>query len=56
MLFVALRYYQQKMVIDDWVEDEAGPGSKETFQGPTGTQRHGPGPSRVETNKVKKGS
>ncbi|XWS72624.1 hypothetical protein CRYUN_Cryun02cG0056100 [Craigia yunnanensis] len=27
MLFVALRYYQQKMVTDDWVEDEAGPGS-----------------------------
>ncbi|KAE8714011.1 hypothetical protein F3Y22_tig00110201pilonHSYRG00037 [Hibiscus syriacus] len=25
MLFVALRYYQQKIVADDWVEDEDGP-------------------------------
>ncbi|XVE97477.1 hypothetical protein REPUB_Repub03eG0023200 [Reevesia pubescens] len=56
MLFVALRYYQQKMVTDDWVEDEAGPVSGETWQRPMGRQRHGLGPSRVESNKVKKGS
>ncbi|OMO61744.1 Reticulon [Corchorus capsularis] len=69
MLFVALRYYQQKMVTDDWVEEEvaAGPGAGagptigETCQvgsglGSMSRQRHGLGPSRVEANKVKKGS
>ncbi|XP_022750239.1 reticulon-like protein B21 isoform X2 [Durio zibethinus] len=50
MLFVALRCYQQTMVTDDWVGDEAG------LQEPTGRQRHGVGPSRVEQIKVKKGS
>ncbi|XP_022756332.1 LOW QUALITY PROTEIN: reticulon-like protein B21 [Durio zibethinus] len=54
MLFVALRYYQQKMVKDDWVEDEGGPGTGETWQGPMG--RHGVGPPRAAPNKVKKGS
>ncbi|XVF35548.1 hypothetical protein REPUB_Repub18cG0155200 [Reevesia pubescens] len=58
MLFVALRYYQQKMVTDYWVEDEAGPSSDETWQevGPIGRQKHGLGPSKVEANKVKEGS
>ncbi|XP_022728633.1 reticulon-like protein B21 [Durio zibethinus] len=56
MLFVALRYYQQKMVTDDWVDDEAEPGSGETWQGPMERQRHGLGSSSVEPNKVKKGS
>ncbi|KAE8675811.1 hypothetical protein F3Y22_tig00111641pilonHSYRG00008 [Hibiscus syriacus] len=34
MLFVALRYYQQKMVADDWVEDEDGPSCGQTSKGP----------------------
>ena len=54
MLFVALRYYQQTMVTDDWVEDEAGPASGEAWQGPMGRQKHGLGPSRVEPIKIKK--
>ncbi|XVF48427.1 hypothetical protein PTKIN_Ptkin03bG0189200 [Pterospermum kingtungense] len=56
MLFVAFRYYQQKMVTDGWVEDEAGPDTGETWQEPMGRQRHGLGSSRVEPVKVKKGS
>ncbi|KAK8645168.1 hypothetical protein V6N13_119015 [Hibiscus sabdariffa] len=41
MLFVALRYYQQKMVADGWVEDEAGPSCGQTSKEPMGTQTHG---------------
>ncbi|GMI92505.1 reticulon 21 [Hibiscus trionum] len=51
MLFVALRYYQQKMVADGWVEDEAGPSVGQTSKGATGTQRRGLSPSRVDVIK-----
>ncbi|MBA0835867.1 hypothetical protein Goarm_008120 [Gossypium armourianum] len=44
MLFVALRYYQQKMVTDDWVEDEDGPSCRQTWEGPIGKQIHGLAP------------
>ncbi|KAG8495352.1 hypothetical protein CXB51_012990 [Gossypium anomalum] len=44
MLFVALRYYQQKMVTDDWVEDEDGPSCRQTWEGPIGKQTHGLAP------------
>ncbi|OMO90911.1 hypothetical protein COLO4_18793 [Corchorus olitorius] len=66
MLFVALRYYQQKLVTDDWVEEEVGAGAGPTIgetcqvgsgSGSMARQRHGLGASRVEAaNKVKKGS
>lgn len=41
MLFVALRYYQQSMIRDDWVEveDDDAKGSEETWHEP---------PSRVQ--------
>ncbi|KAK8515398.1 hypothetical protein V6N13_139625 [Hibiscus sabdariffa] len=38
VLFVALRYYQQKMVVEDWAEDDA-PASEETWEGSIGKQR-----------------
>ncbi|PPD75699.1 hypothetical protein GOBAR_DD27387 [Gossypium barbadense] len=44
MLFVALRYYQQKMVTNDWVEDEDGPSCQQTWEGPIGKQTHGLAP------------
>ncbi|MBA0744973.1 hypothetical protein Gogos_007569 [Gossypium gossypioides] len=44
MLFVALRYYQQKMVTDDWVEDEDGPSCRQTWEGPIGKETHGLAP------------
>ncbi|KAG4197873.1 hypothetical protein ERO13_A05G052200v2 [Gossypium hirsutum] len=44
MLFVALRYYQQKMVTDEWVEDEDGPSCQQTCEGPIGKQTHGLAP------------
>ncbi|KAK8582006.1 hypothetical protein V6N12_072205 [Hibiscus sabdariffa] len=49
MLFVALRYYQQKMVAGDWVGDEAGPSCGQMSKGPLG--HDGLAPSRVEAIK-----
>lgn len=50
MLFVAFRYYQQKMVVDDWAEED------ETWHEPIGEQMQGRGPTVVDITKQKKGS
>lgn len=59
MLFVAVRYYQQTMVVEEWVEDDTG-GADDSWQGNVGEQRQGRGrgcgPTIVEIPKVKKGS
>ncbi|KDP38668.1 hypothetical protein JCGZ_04021 [Jatropha curcas] len=47
MMFVAVRYYQQKMESEDWAEDD-DVGDDEIL-------RHDVGPTPVEVNKVKKG-
>ncbi|XP_057969778.1 reticulon-like protein B21 [Malania oleifera] len=54
VLFVAVRYYQQSLVRDDWVEDEAG--AENSWQAQFGGQRQGHGPTIVEIKKEKKGS
>ncbi|PON92283.1 Reticulon [Trema orientale] len=54
MLFVAFRYYQQTIVIDDWVEE--GAEGEETWYEPIGEQRQGHGPTIVDNNKQKKRS
>ncbi|KAB2024821.1 hypothetical protein ES319_D06G112400v1 [Gossypium barbadense] len=61
MLFVAWRYYQQKMVgEEDWVEAETGPtnGEYQAPPNPMGRKlRHGVvGPSKMLPNKLKKRS
>ncbi|KAK8505362.1 hypothetical protein V6N13_045800 [Hibiscus sabdariffa] len=59
MLFVAFRYYHQKMVADEWAEAETGPNnSEEPRQGPVGRRRqHGVGSSKIVLpNKLKKRS
>ncbi|KAK8620118.1 hypothetical protein V6N13_066603 [Hibiscus sabdariffa] len=63
VLFVALRYYQQKMVAEDWAEAEVeaeddAPASEETWEGSMGKQRqrHELRTSEVEPVKDKKGS
>ncbi|KAL4297259.1 hypothetical protein GQ457_12G020430 [Hibiscus cannabinus] len=59
MLFVAFRYYQQKMVTGEWAEAETGPSnSEEPRQGPVGRRRqHGVGSSKIVLpNKLKKRS
>ncbi|TYI76984.1 hypothetical protein E1A91_D06G114800v1 [Gossypium mustelinum] len=62
MLFVAWRYYQQKMVgEEDWVEAETGPTNGESYQAPPNPMgrklRHGVvGPSKMLPNKLKKRS
>ncbi|KAJ7955626.1 Reticulon-like protein [Quillaja saponaria] len=55
MMFVAVRYYQQNLVRDDWVEDVAE-GGEETWQSSIGEKIQGNGPTLVEVNKAKKGS
>ena len=59
MLFVAVRYYQQTMVVEEWVEDDTG-GADDSWQRNVGEQRQGRGrgcgPTIVEIPKVKKGS
>lgn len=59
MLFVAIRYYQQTMVVEEWVEEDGG-GADDLWQGNVGGQRQGQGrgrgPTILETPKVKKGS
>ncbi|KAK3189685.1 hypothetical protein Dsin_029246 [Dipteronia sinensis] len=55
MLFVALRYYQQKMVMnDDWVEDRPTAESEDTWHKPVG-RREGQRPTTRQVNKAKKG-
>ncbi|GKV03312.1 hypothetical protein SLEP1_g15638 [Rubroshorea leprosula] len=57
MLFVALRYYQQAMLDDCALEEDASP-VEETLQGRTGHPRPGLRPTVVESNmpnKLKKG-
>ncbi|XP_065848810.1 reticulon-like protein B21 isoform X2 [Euphorbia lathyris] len=62
MMFVAVRYYQQSMESDDWVdvepEDEAAAaGEDDSLQGQNGGQREGgPRPTPLQINKLKKGS
>ncbi|KAM6579820.1 hypothetical protein CsatA_003594 [Cannabis sativa] len=59
MLFVAFRYYQQTMVIDDWVEEESAE-DEETWHDPIGGRRHWQvppvPPTLVDHNKLKKRS
>lgn len=49
MLFVALRYYQQSMIRDDWVVaegDDDAKGSEETWhEPPSGVQKEAPRPN-----------
>ncbi|KAK1549953.1 hypothetical protein Q3G72_011115 [Acer saccharum] len=55
MLFVALRYYQQKMVMnDDWVEDHPTVKSEDTWHKPIG-RKEGQRPTTSQVNKAKKG-
>ncbi|TYH13081.1 hypothetical protein ES288_A06G116300v1 [Gossypium darwinii] len=62
MLFVAFRYYQQKMVgEEDWVEAETGHTNGESYQAPPNPMekrlRHGVvGPSKMLPNELKKRS
>ncbi|GAV83118.1 Reticulon domain-containing protein [Cephalotus follicularis] len=57
VLFVAVRYYQQTLVRDDWVEEEGEEENQETLSGgPIRGQKQGRGPTFVAANKVKKGS
>lgn len=55
MMFVAVRYYQQTMERDDWVEEEDAE-ADETWHGDSGGQRQGSGPASIDVNEVKKGS
>ncbi|KAG6770182.1 hypothetical protein POTOM_025854 [Populus tomentosa] len=55
MMFVAVRYYQQTMERDDWVEEEDAE-ADETWHGDSGGQRQGSGPASIGVNEVKKGS
>lgn len=55
MMFVAVRYYQQTMERDDWVEEEDAE-ADETWHGESGGQRQGSGPASIDVNEVKKGS
>lgn len=61
MLFVAVRYYQQTMVVEEWVEDDTVGGADDSWQennagGQRGQRQQGRGPTIVEIPKVKKGS
>ena len=57
MLFVAFRYYQQTIVIDDWVEEESAE-DEETWHDPIGGRRHWQvppvPPTLVDNSKLKK--
>ncbi|XP_024030538.1 reticulon-like protein B21 [Morus notabilis] len=52
MLYVAFRYYQQTLVRDDWVEDDAE--GEETWHEPIGGQRQGHGSIVVDNNTKQK--
>lgn len=53
MLFVAFRYYQQSLVLDDdWVEDD--PEDEEMWHEPVGGHVQGNGPTFVDIAKQKK--
>ncbi|KAL5547489.1 hypothetical protein UlMin_002720 [Ulmus minor] len=54
MLYVAFRYYQQNLVTDDWVEEDAG--DEDTWYEPIDEQKQGFGPTVVDNNKLKKRS
>nr|XP_034907767.1 reticulon-like protein B21 isoform X2 [Populus alba] len=59
MMFVAVRYYQQTMERDDWVEEEEeeeDAEADETWHGDSGGQRQRSGPASIGVNEVKKGS
>ncbi|PSS13937.1 Reticulon-like protein [Actinidia chinensis var. chinensis] len=52
MLYVAFRYYQQAVMINDWVEEE--PKCETSWQAPISGQRRGRGPTAVGVKKDKK--
>lgn len=54
MLYVAFRYYQQNLVIEDWVEDDECADDK--CQGQVGGTKNSCGPKIVESSKGKKAS
>ncbi|KAJ6914341.1 reticulon-like protein B21 isoform X1 [Populus alba x Populus x berolinensis] len=56
MMFVAVRYYQQTMERDDWVEEEDDAEADETWHGDSGGLRQRSGPASIDVNEVKKGS
>ena len=59
ILFVAVRYYQQTMVVEEWGEDDNDTGgADDTWQENVGGHRQGRGrgPTIVELPKLKKGS
>ena len=56
MMFVAVRYYQQTMERDDWVEEEEDAEADEASHGDIGGLRQRSGPTSIGVNEVKKGS